>query len=426
MDRDKSIIQGGGGGGSSSGLPPHSLRYAAPSPSSSSHPSLDSDHFGHSAQPDAGKYSHDVSRMPDFPTKNPGHRRAHSEILCLPEDLNFDTDLGVVDCHDGPLLSDENENDEELFSMFMDVEKLNSSCATSLGLMEGESSGMVEASPTPATASAAGSLQIENLGAISNERPRARHQHSQSMDGSTSIKPELLGSSGEGTSLVETKKAISAAKLADLALVDPKRAKRIWANRQSAARSKERKMRYIGELERKLQILQTEATTLSAQLTLLQRDTTGLTAENSELKLHLQTMEQQVHLQDALNDALREEVQQLKIATGQMANGGAMNFGPHSFGASQKIYHQNQAMQSLLAAQQLQQLQIQPQQQQLQIQPQQQLHQVNAHQRHLQELLHPQKQQQAGTTANLRMKAPLTSQSQRVEAEPEINVTYKD
>ena len=29
-----------------------------------------------------------------------------------------------------------------------------------------------------------------------------------------------------------------------------------------------------------------------------QRDTTGLTAENSELKLRLQTMEQQVHLQD--------------------------------------------------------------------------------------------------------------------------------
>ena len=45
---------------------------------------------------------------------------------------------------------------------------------------------------------------------------------------------------------------------------------RIWANRQSAARSKERKMRYIAELERKVQTLQTEATTLSAQLALLQ------------------------------------------------------------------------------------------------------------------------------------------------------------
>jgi len=45
---------------------------------------------------------------------------------------------------------------------------------------------------------------------------------------------------------------------------------RILANRQSAARSKERKMRYIAELERKVQTLQSEATTLSAQLTMLQ------------------------------------------------------------------------------------------------------------------------------------------------------------
>ncbi len=45
---------------------------------------------------------------------------------------------------------------------------------------------------------------------------------------------------------------------------------RILANRQSAARSNERKMQYISELEHKVQTLQTEATTLSAQLTLLQ------------------------------------------------------------------------------------------------------------------------------------------------------------
>jgi hypothetical protein len=45
---------------------------------------------------------------------------------------------------------------------------------------------------------------------------------------------------------------------------------RILANRQSAARSKERKVKYTSELEKKVQTLQTEATTLSAQLTLLQ------------------------------------------------------------------------------------------------------------------------------------------------------------
>jgi hypothetical protein len=44
----------------------------------------------------------------------------------------------------------------------------------------------------------------------------------------------------------------------------------VLANRQSAARSKQRKMRYTAELKQKVQILQTEATTLAAQLTILQ------------------------------------------------------------------------------------------------------------------------------------------------------------
>ncbi|KAL7612292.1 hypothetical protein Lser_V15G07481 [Lactuca serriola] len=55
----------------------------------------------------------------------------------------------------------------------------------------------------------------------------------------------------------ELKKIMANEKLAEIALSDPKRAKRILANRQSAARSKERKMRYITELEHKVQTLQT-------------------------------------------------------------------------------------------------------------------------------------------------------------------------
>lgn len=140
---------------------------------------------------------------------------------------------------------------------------------------------------------------------------RPFHRHSNSVDGSTSTASFEVESDG-------VKKAMGAEKLAELALIDPKRAKRILANRQSAARSKERKIRYTSELERKVQTLQTEATTLSAQVTILQRDTTGLTAENKELKLRLQAMEQQAQLRDALNEKLREEVQRLKIAAAQL------------------------------------------------------------------------------------------------------------
>lgn len=145
-----------------------------------------------------------------------------------------------------------------------------------------------------------------------------RHSHSNSMDGSTNFNVEF----GNGEfSASEMKKIMASEKLAELATVDPKRVKRILANRQSAARSKERKMRYISELERKVQTLQTEATTLSAQLTLLQRDSAGLGNQNHELKLRLQAMEQQAQLRDALNEALGEEVQRLKLATGQLGAG---------------------------------------------------------------------------------------------------------
>ncbi|XP_017240198.2 probable transcription factor PosF21 [Daucus carota subsp. sativus] len=97
---------------------------------------------------------------------------------------------------------------------------------------------------------------------------------------------------------VEAKRAVSAAKLAELWIVDPKRARRIMANRQSAARSKERKARYISELERKVKSLQTEAKALATQLNIYKEDAVHLAAENKELKLRLQTMEHQAHLQD--------------------------------------------------------------------------------------------------------------------------------
>ncbi|KAL9300159.1 putative transcription factor bZIP family [Arabidopsis thaliana] len=115
----------------------------------------------------------------------------------------------------------------------------------------------------------------------------------------------------------EMKKIAADEKLAEIVMADPKRVKRILANRVSAARSKERKTRYMAELEHKVQTLQTEATTLSAQLTHLQRDSMGLTNQNSELKFRLQAMEQQAQLRDALSEKLNEEVQRLKLVIGE-------------------------------------------------------------------------------------------------------------
>ncbi|XVF64353.1 hypothetical protein PTKIN_Ptkin09bG0162600 [Pterospermum kingtungense] len=138
----------------------------------------------------------------------------------------------------------------------------------------------------------AGEEKLGGKGVVGEKR--VHHRHSNSMDGSITASFEV-----ESLMAVDgVKKAMAPDRLAELALIDPKRAKRILANRQSAARSKERKIRYTSELERKVQTLQTEATNLSAQVTVLQRNTTGLTAENKELKLRLQAMEQQAHLRD--------------------------------------------------------------------------------------------------------------------------------
>ncbi|KAI3683291.1 hypothetical protein L1987_83794 [Smallanthus sonchifolius] len=286
---------------------------------------------------DSGHFSHDISKMPDNPPKYSGHRRAHSEIVTLPDDISFDSDLGVVGCFNGP-----EEPEEDLFSMYIDVDnKFNSSSC-----LEVQTSRTMTTVP-PAT----GPPEIYVHG--SGDRHKVKHQHSVSMDCSTTFNPEDIH-------LTDAKKSMSEAKLDELALVDPKRAKRIWANRQSAARSKERKMRYIAELEREVQILQTEATSLSAQLTLLQRDVHGLTVENNELKLRLQTMEQQVHLQDALTDALKKEIHHLKLLTGQsLTNGGPMVNFPLLFGPDPRFNPNHQAMHTMLTAQQFQQLQVQ-------------------------------------------------------------------
>ncbi|KAL8161074.1 hypothetical protein V2J09_012563 [Rumex salicifolius] len=117
---------------------------------------------------------------------------------------------------------------------------------------------------------------------------------------------------------IEPKKAMSADKLAELWIVDPKRAKRIMANRKSAARSKERKARYVVELEKKVQSLQREATTLSVQHSLFERDTSSLIVENAELRRELEFMEQQAQLRDGHSSGREQKHQVAYMDIGRL------------------------------------------------------------------------------------------------------------
>ncbi|XP_022731010.1 transcription factor RF2b-like [Durio zibethinus] len=232
------------------------------------------------------------------------HRRAHSEMsFRLPDDMSIMM-MDPMKAGGGSSTAslEEMGSEDDLFSTYIDVDKLASSDAAigSTKCTDHSEGEKLTSSSTTTTSS------------------RTKHRHSNSVDGNVY---------GE---IMDAKKAMPPDKLAELWTLDPKRAKRILANRQSAARSKERKARYILELERKVQTLQTEATTLSAQLTLFQRDTTGLSTENTELKLRLQAMEQQAQLRDALNEALKKEVERLKIVTGEtMSPSESFSLGMH-------------------------------------------------------------------------------------------------
>ncbi|KAK8647218.1 hypothetical protein V6N13_120966 [Hibiscus sabdariffa] len=279
--------------------------------------------------------------MDQMPPRGVHHRRAHSDtafrfddlLLFDPSDLDLSSlDLPASTSNPTPppviaVPTDSSDDDESnghpsrssnprRISPHVRSLSFDSDFFNGLGLTE------------PANSGGAGDDKFGGKGGAGEKR--AHHRHSNSMDGTASFEIESLGA------VDGVKKATAPDRLAELALIDPKRAKRVLANRQSAARSKERKIRYTSELERKVQTLQTEATNLSAQVTMLERDTTGLTTENKELKLRLQAMEQHAQLRDALNEALREEVQRLKIQAGQMSaingnpfNGGLPQFFPH-------------------------------------------------------------------------------------------------
>ncbi|XP_022890989.1 transcription factor RF2b [Olea europaea var. sylvestris] len=234
------------------------------------------------------------------PMRPAHHRRAHSEMnFRLPEDLDLGSD--TFDPRAGSF--EEMGSEDDLFSTYMDIEKLSAGGGSGMGENVFDNAGGF--SGGIATEGGGDGEKSSGNGGIA----RHRHRHSNSMDSSLF----------SGESSIEAKKAMAPDKLAELWNLDPKRAKRILANRQSAARSKERKAHYMSELERKVQTLQTEATTLSAQLTLFQRDTTGLSNENTGLHLRLQAMEQQAQMRDALNEALKQEVERLRIATGEIA-----------------------------------------------------------------------------------------------------------
>ncbi|KAM3329288.1 hypothetical protein ACQJBY_026383 [Aegilops geniculata] len=96
------------------------------------------------------------------------------------------------------------------------------------------------------------------------------------------------------------------------ATVDPKRVKRIIANRQSAQRSRVRKLHYISELERSVTSLQTEVSALSPRVAFLDHQRSLLTLGNSHLKQRIAALAQDKIFKDAHQEALKKEIERLR------------------------------------------------------------------------------------------------------------------
>ncbi|KAI3755753.1 hypothetical protein L1987_55559 [Smallanthus sonchifolius] len=109
-----------------------------------------------------------------------------------------------------------------------------------------------------------------------------------------SVKPPITFSSDGGT------------------VVDPKRVRRILANRQSAQRSRVRKLHYISELERSVTTLQSEVSTLSPQVAFYDHQRLILNVDNSSLKQRIAALAQDKIFKDAHQEALKKEIERLR------------------------------------------------------------------------------------------------------------------
>ncbi|XVE80058.1 hypothetical protein DITRI_Ditri14bG0108800 [Diplodiscus trichospermus] len=108
-------------------------------------------------------------------------------------------------------------------------------------------------------------------------------------------------------------------------IIDPKRVKRILANRQSAQRSRVRKLQYISELERSVTTLQTEVSALSPRVAFLDHQRLILNVDNSALKQRIAALAQDKIFKDAHQEALKKEIERLRQVYQQQQNLKKMN-----------------------------------------------------------------------------------------------------
>ncbi|XP_072998822.1 basic leucine zipper 19-like [Typha latifolia] len=232
--------------------------------------------FGHQRSPSMAQASW-VDEFLDFSAAKRGaHRRSASDSIAFLEAPIVGGGGGEFDRLD----------DEQLMSMFSDE--------------IAPSAGAGAAAPAPGSSSNPSTPSDHN--SINDEKPTEQQLRNES-EAQSDCKVETVAaapaSAQQPASGSET-------------VVDPKRVKRILANRQSAQRSRVRKLQYISELERSVTSLQTEVSALSPRVAFLDHQRSLLTVGNSHLKQRIAALAQDKIFKDAHQEALKKEIERLR------------------------------------------------------------------------------------------------------------------
>lgn len=237
------------------------------------------------ASPDSASHPSWVDDFFDFSSAKRGaHRRTLSDSITFYEPVAAPgPDGSVPGCPPASSTEFDRLDDEQLMSMFSDdVTPPNSSALPSTPSDHNSNSDDRDKKTTPPSC---GSDQSEAQSECNARQPRSSAR-TETAPTPSSDTPQLIA--------------------------DPKRVKRILANRQSAQRSRIRKLQYISELERCVTTLQTEVSALSPRVAYLDHQRSVLSVGNSHLKQRIAALAQDKLFKDAHQEALHGEIERLR------------------------------------------------------------------------------------------------------------------
>ncbi|KAI0523215.1 hypothetical protein KFK09_005609 [Dendrobium nobile] len=216
-------------------------------------------------------------------SKRASHRRAISDSIAFFESASVPPDdsqsVAAVAYFDGL-------NEEQLISMFSDEPQPPSSAPPSTA---------------PSTPSDHNSVSNHD----NQTPPNSSGNDPSEAQSASNAEPALAAAAASATITTPEQKTSQP-------FADPKRVRRILANRQSAQRSRVRKLQYISELQKSVDTLQTEVSALSPRVAFLDRQRSVLSVGNCQLKQRIAALAQDKIFKDAHQEALRNELERLR------------------------------------------------------------------------------------------------------------------